>query len=96
MTDVMKGTSNNVLSALAVANGTAADNHDRLVYFRRLSDEYVGVRTTGVQVLVASIAVAGAAGLLGVAAGLANSKSCAPCTGVSVLCRWHDHLFGML
>ena len=75
----MEGQSQNVLAALAVLNGTAAGLHDHLAYLRRISDEYLGVRTGGVQALAASTALAGAVGLLGVAAGLAESKSFAPC-----------------
>lgn len=50
MTDVMEGQSLNVLAALAVANTTALENRDRFAYFRKWSDEYVGLRTTGIQV----------------------------------------------
>lgn len=75
----MEGQSQNVLAALTVLNGTAAGLYDHLAYFRRMSDEYLGVRTGGVQALVACITFAGAVGLLGVAAGLAESKPFAPC-----------------
>lgn len=77
MTDVMRGQRENLLAALAVVNGTVADNYDRFAYFRGFSDEYVSVRTFSVQALVASIAIAGAAGLIGVVAGL--SGKCTPC-----------------
>lgn len=46
----MEGQSFNVLAALALANATALENRDRFAYFRKWSDEYVGVRTTGIQV----------------------------------------------
>lgn len=47
---MMEGQSFNVIAALALANATALDNRDRFAYFRKWSDEYVDVRTTGVQV----------------------------------------------
>lgn len=50
MTDVMEGRSSNLLAALALVNSTALENRDRFAYFREWSDEYVGVRTTGIQV----------------------------------------------
>lgn len=50
MTDRMEGRSINVLAALAVANETALESRDRFAYFRRWSDDYVGVRTAGIQV----------------------------------------------
>lgn len=50
MVDRMEGQSLNVLAALVVVNETALGNRDRFAYFRGWSDEYVGVRTTGVQV----------------------------------------------
>ncbi|CAB1110668.1 unnamed protein product [Ectocarpus sp. CCAP 1310/34] len=79
MTDRMKGQSLNVIAALALANETALENRDRFAYFRRWSDEYAGVRTAGVQGLVAAVGISGAVGLLGVAAGLAKGKACSPC-----------------
>lgn len=54
MTDMMEGQSFNVLAALALANATALENRDRFAYFRKWSDEYVGVRTTGIEVGVIS------------------------------------------
>lgn len=50
MTGIMEGQSFNVLAALKLANATALENRDRFAYFRMWSDEYVGVRTTGIQV----------------------------------------------
>jgi len=50
MTDRMEGQSLNVLAALSLANATALENHDRFAYFRGWSDEYVGVRTMGIEV----------------------------------------------
>ena len=47
---MMEGQSFNVIAALALANATALDNRDRFAYFRKWSDEYVDVRTTGLQV----------------------------------------------
>lgn len=47
---MMEGQSFNVIAALALANATALDNRDRFAYFRKWSDEYVEVRTTGLQV----------------------------------------------
>ncbi|CAM9428615.1 unnamed protein product [Ectocarpus fasciculatus] len=79
MTDRMEGQSLNVIAALALANETALENRDRFAYYRRWSDEYAGMRTAGVQGLVAAVGVSGAVGLLGVAAGLAKGKACSPC-----------------
>ncbi len=50
MTDRMEGQSLNVLAALSLANATALENRDRFAYFQGWSDEYVGVRTTGIEV----------------------------------------------
>lgn len=77
--DVVEGQSGNVLAALAVANGTAAENGERLAYFRQMSDEYVSLRNAGVLAIFASVVVCGAAGVIGIAAGLTNIKSCTPC-----------------
>eukprot|EP00903_Cladosiphon_okamuranus_P017043 g15708.t1 len=79
MTDVMEGQSLNVLATLAVANATARENRERFAHFRKWSDEYVDLRTTGIQGLVAAMGAAGVVGLLGVMAGLANNKTCSPC-----------------
>lgn len=76
---LMEGQSHNVLAALTVLNGTAAGLHDHLEYFRAMSDEYLGVRTNGLLALVAFATAAGALGLLGVTAGLTESKTFAPC-----------------